>query len=507
MDRSIRRLGVFLMLLFVALFVQLNYIQVFRANDLNTKPGNTRPVDKAFSRQRGTISTADGLVIARSVKSNDRFEYQRQYPGGDLYAGITGYFNYSFGATGLERAYNDQLSGSTARQQIRSVGDLFVDKDRTANLTLTVRRDVQQAARYALGDRRGSVVVLDPTNGDVLALWSNPAFDPNQLASHDIKASSSAKALLEADPGHPLLAKSYREIFPPGSTFKVVTGATGVESGKVTETTPSYPQLTALDLPQTSRNLPNFGGERCGGTLFDILAGSCNTSFGQMGLDLGGPALVQGAQAFGFNDTPPFDLPAVPSRFPVVDFSKQLPALAQAAIGQNDVAATPLQMALAAAGIANDGVVMKPHVVDEVRDGQGSVVDGKDPTQWKRAVSAQTADLMRQAMRQVVARGTATRLKIDGVDVGAKTGTAQYGPAAPLRSHAWVIAWAGPAGQKPTVAVAVIVEGQTGASEQTGGRVAAPIAQQVIVQALKPKLAPPAGSPTPGGDTTTTTAN
>ena len=492
MDRSIRRLGVFLMVLFCALFAQLNYIQAWRAPDLNTKPGNTRPVDQSFSRPRGTVSTADGVVISRSVKSNDRYEYQRDFPQGELYASMTGYFNYSFGATGLERAYNEELSGRTTGQQVKSIGDLFVDKDRTGNLKLTVRSDVQAVAKAALGNQKGTVVALDPKTGGVLALWNWPSFDPNKLSGHNLDAAERAKAFYEAAPGNPLLAKSYREIYPPGSTFKVVTGSAAVETGAVTPTAPVYPTLTALDVPGTQRDLPNFGGNPCGGTLFPILARSCNTSFAQMGLDLGGPALLAGAQSFGFNQTPPFDLPAVTSNFPA-DFSDNQPALAQSAIGQNSVAATPLQMALVAAGIANDGVIMEPHVVDEIRDGEGDLVRRLDPTQWKRAVSAQTADIMRQGMREVVANGSATRLQIAGLDVGAKTGTAQFGRA-PLKSHAWVIAWAGPAGQAPTVVVAVLVEGQDGASEQTGGRVAAPIAKQVIEAAMKPLPAPPGGN-------------
>lgn len=500
MDRSIRRLGVFLMLLFCALFVQLNYIQVFRAGDLNTSPANSRPVDQAFSRARGSISTADGVVIARSTKSDDRFQFQREYPGKDLYAHMTGYFNYSFGATGLERTYNDELSGRTARQQVRSVGDFFVDKDRTGNLTLTVRSDVQAKAKEALGAQKGTVVALDPTNGGVLALWSYPSFDPNALSTHDFEAADGAKTVLEAADGKPLLAKSYREIYPPGSTFKVVTASAGVESGKVKITEPRYPTLTSLDLPQTSRNLRNFGSSSCGGTLFDVLAKSCNTSFAQMGLDQGGPAMVAKAEAFGFNQAPPFDLPAVASSFPKGPFDKELPVLATSSIGQGRVAATPLQMALVAAGIANDGVILEPHVVAEVRDGEGDLVKELGATEWRRAANAQTADVVRQGMREVVAKGSATRLQIPGLDVGAKTGTAQFGPSEPLRSHAWVIAWAGPPGQKPTVVVAVLVEGQVGASEQTGGRVAAPIARQVIEQAMRPMPEPPKDTP---GSTTT----
>lgn len=502
MDRSIRRLGLFLMILFCALFAQLNYIQVFRASSLNTKPGNDRPIEQSFARPRGTIATADGVVLARSVPSNDRFQYQRQYPERDLYAALTGFFNYSRGATGLERAYNEELSGRTAKQQVRSIGDLFDQKDRTGNLTLTVRSDLQALAKQELGDQRGSVVAIDPRTGGVLALWSNPSFDPNLIANHDFDKSEAAYQLLDKADGNPLLPKAYREIYPPGSTFKIVTGSTGVERGGVTPDAPVYPTIRELDVPGTSKNLANFAHEACGGTLFPITAHSCNTSFAQMGLDLGADKMVAGSEAFGFNQTPPFDLPAVASVFPT-DFTNNEAALAQASIGQNSTASTPLQMALVAAGIANDGVIMKPHVVDVIRDPEGDLIKKLDPTPWKRAVSPQTADTMRQAMREVVTSGTATRLQVPGLDVGGKTGTAQFGPSVPLRSHAWIIAWAAQPGQAPSIAVAVIVENQSGAAETTGGRVAAPIAQKIIAQSFQPMPAPPSDT---GASTTTTTA-
>ena len=498
MDRAIRRLGVFLMALFVVLFVQLNYIQVFRAEQLNERVGNSRPVDQAFSRPRGTVSTADGVLLARSVPSGDRYEYQREFPQGELYAHVTGYFNYNFGATALEHRFNTELAGRTARQQIRSLGDLFVERDRTGNLELTLRSDVQTAARDALGAQKGSVVALDPRTGAVLALWSWPSFDPNVLSSHDFEATIDARAMLEAADGKPLLAKSYRELYPPGSTFKVVTGATGLETGQVTPDDPVYPSVASIVPPQTTRPLPNFGGSTCGGTFFTVMARSCNTSFAQMGLDLGGEALIEGAEGFGFNDTVPFDLAAVQSHFPDPGFDQNQPALAQSAIGQSSVTATPLQMALVAAGIANDGVIMEPYLVAEIRDGEGELVSSHEPTAWRRSVGSATAATMREAMRGVVTGGSATRLQIEGADVGAKTGTAQFGVAtedSPRRSHAWVIAWAGPPGQAPTVAVAVLVEDQSGASEGTGGRVAAPIAKQVIEAALRPVPPPPAAVP------------
>ncbi len=482
MNRQIRRLGVFLMLCFVALFVQLNYVQVLRAHDLNTKPGNSRPIDQAFSRPRGTISTADGTVIARSVPSGDHFKYQREFPERDLFGFITGYFNFTFGATGLEASYNAELSGRTAKQQVRSFSDLFVDHDHTGNLRLTLRKDVQEVARQQLGDRKGSIVALNPKTGAVLAFWSFPSYDPNALSRHD-KGGAEAKALLEASPDKPLLPRMYRETFFPGSTFKVVTGSVGVQTGMVTPTQPAYPSVSSYTPPQTNRPLRNFGGEVCGGTLFDILAKSCNSAFAKMGVDLGPGKMISGVQRFGFDDKPPIDLPAAaPSRFPT-NFDQNLPALAQSAIGQNSVSATPLQMALVAAAIANGGQIMAPHLLDEIRDGDGNLVKRARPTVWTTPISPQTADVMHQAMIQVVQRGTATRLALPGFEVGGKTGTAQLGSNPPT-SHAWIIGWAGPPGDAK-VAVAVIVERQTGASEATGGRVAAPIAQAVMAKILQ----------------------
>ncbi len=513
MDKQIRRLGAFLMLLFCALFVQLNYIQVYRADDLNVRPGNSRPVDQAFSRPRGYVTTADGVVLARSEQVGGQYEYQRVFPENELYGHVTGYFNYQFGATGLERAYNTELSGRAPNQQVKSIGDLFVEADRTGNVRLTLRSDVQEVAREELGDQKGTVVALDPRTGGVLALWSSPSFDPNLLSSHDLEEAAAWKAAFEEDDDHPLLAKAYRELYPPGSTFKVVTASAGVETGAVTVDQPVYPTITALDLPLTTRDLPNFGGSACGGTLVRILARSCNTSFGQMGLDLGSGPMRTTAEAYGFNERPPFDLPAVASRYPTVDFEAERrdPALAQVAIGQNDVAATPLQMALVAAGIANGGSIMAPHVMDEIRDGEADLVDRWEPREWTRATSPETAAIMMEAMREVVRSGSATRLQIEGLDVGAKTGTAQIGSEPPLRSHAWIIAWAGPPGQAPTIAVAVLVEAQEGVSEQTGGRVAAPIAKRVIETAMQPMPEPPpadvpdAGADAGADDVTTTT--
>lgn len=493
MNRSINHLAVFLMLVFAALFVQLNLIQAFRSEELNTRTGNSRPVDLAFSKPRGTVLTADGVILSRSVPVDTRKKFQREFPEGERYAEITGHFNYSFGATGLESAYNEELAGTRTDQKVRTFEDLVKERDSSGNLHLTVRSDLQRAAIEALGDRRGSVVALEPATGGVLALWSWPTYDPNLLSTHDQDAAAKAKAFLEAADGNPMLPRTYRETYAPGSTFKVVTAATGVETGEVTPEEPVYPTETSFTPPQTQRPLPNYGGSSCGGTLFTVLARSCNTSLARMGLDIGGPAMIAGSEAFGFNQRPPFDLPAVASVFPDEDYSHQLPFLAQSAIGQQSVTSTPLQMALVAAGIANEGRVMAPHVVDRITDQDNELIRRIEPKVWKEAISPGSAAIMREAMHRVVTEGTASSLRIDGLEVGAKTGTAQTGE---NRSHAWMIAWATRPGEsQPFIAVAVVVLDQSGVGEGTGNGTAGPVARRMIEAALQPMPDPPTEMP------------
>ncbi len=445
---------------------------------------NTRAILRDFSQPRGSVTTADGVVVARSVPSADRFEFQREFPEGPLFAHITGFYSFSLGSSGVEKTYNDELAGRTLDLSLQDVSDLFVDKDRLGDVTLSVRADLQRIATEQLGDREGSVVALDPRTGEILALVSFPTYDPNLLADHDTQAATDVQTLIDADPNKPRLARSYQDRFFPGSTFKVVTAAAGIARGGVTPDQPSYPSSNGYTAPGTSRPLRNFGGGTCGGTLFQILRVSCNTAFAQMGVDTGPEAMVETAEAFGFNREVPLDLTnPVRSNFPT-DFERNLPALAQSAIGQNDVAATPLQMAMVAGGVANGGRVMVPHVLQDVRDGDGNIVDTYEPEVWSVAMDDASAALMRDAMRGVVEQGTATGLAVPGFEVGGKTGTAQLGTDPP-RSHAWIIGFGGPPGEPASIAVAVIIEGQPGASEQTGGRVAAPIAQAVMAAHLQ----------------------
>lgn len=505
MNRQIKILGVVIMICYLAAFVKLNQIQVVEASRYNDRPENTRAQLRDFNRPRGDIVTADGQIAATSEDRRAELRYQRLSPEGDLYSHITGYYSFRLGSTGVERTYNSELTGRTPSLQLHELSGFFSDSSSEGDVVLTVRSDVQRAAKDALDaldgpgtGAEGSVVAIDPRNGDILAMYSNPTYDPNLISTNDGDQAEAVKSLLDAAPSKPLLSRAYQERYFPGSTFKVVTATAGLASGTVTETTPSYPVLTSYTPPLTSRPISNFDGNSCGGTLFPILAASCNSSFAEMAAQTLGPdPMIAAAEAAGFNDTPPIDLTRpVESVYPT-DFGavvsrpegtapvyEDTPALAQTGIGQNDVAATPLQMALVAAGVANQGRIMVPHVMDEVRARDGEVVDSFEDTPWRDSMSPENAEILRRGMIGVVTDGTAKNLRLPGFDVGAKTGTAQLG-VEPPQSHAWIIAFGGPEGQEPTVAVAVMVQGVDGLADgATGGRVAGPIARAVLSVAL-----------------------
>lgn len=494
-DRSLRHVLVVLLVCYSLLFIQLNRIQVFGTERLRDNPENTRTIQRDFARPRGLISTADRVVVARSVPSSGPFDFEREYPEGDLFGHVTGYLSFNVGATGVERSYNDELVGRTPGLQLSGLSSLLSDADATGQVVLSVRYDLQEAARQALGDRRGSVVVLDPATGELLAMWSNPSFDPNLISDPDGVAANAAYVALLEDDENPLRASAYRDVYFPGSTFKLVTASAALSSNVVTLSSPVFEPVRSYVAPLTNHAIANFGGLLCGGNLLELLTASCNAGFAELGAEHLGPRrLIEQAQEYGFNTVPPIDMPAaVASRFPT-DYGELIrspslevpagvyentPALAQASIGQFDVAATPLQMAMIGAAIANDGTIMAPRVVSEIRNKKGDVVQSLNPVVWQEPISSLVARDLRMAMVNVVERGTAQTARVDGVVVGAKTGTAQLGTD-PAKSHAWMVAFAGPDEDAPEVVVAVLIEANDADPDQTGGRVAGPVVQDVL---------------------------
>jgi peptidoglycan glycosyltransferase len=481
MQPQIRRVGIGLIALFVALFVQLNYVQIFAAERIARNPSNVLNLVRQYSIKRGTILTRDGEVMAVSRPTHDQLKYQRTYPAGDLYGHITGYVSVAAGARyGLEASFDDQLLGESNVLSMQDIEDsLFGGGKQGDDLQTTIDSRLQQAAKTALGAERGAIVAMDPRSGEVRAMWSNPSFDPGPLSVHDnTEALRAYRALDPTSSKSPLVNLATTVTYPPGSTFKVVTAAAALESGKFKPES-TFDDPVELDLPLTDNTLMNFSHGTCAGggeiTLFDALTVSCDTTFADLGLRI--PDDVRSmAERMYFNEQIPFDISDQPSIFPNIA-DEDAPLRAYAAIGQGDTSATTFQMALVAATVANDGVVPRPRLVHEIIDPSGGIVDRFSPSDLDRAMSSQTARETVEMMQSVVDEGTGTAAQIPGVPVAGKTGTAQTVEG--QNPHTWFICFA-PA-DDPKIAVAVIVEhGGSFGSEATGGAVAAPIAKAIL---------------------------
>ncbi len=482
MNRPIRTMSIVCMLLFVGLLLNSTYLQYVQAGDLNSRDDNKRVRDAEYSRERGAI-LAGGQAVAESVPVDDRFEFLRKYRQPFKYAHLTGYYSYTYGRDAVELTQNEILSGADPRLFVNRVVDMIGNtQPKGGSVTLTVDAAAQNAAFTGLRrlgrGTRGAVVALEPSTGKILAMVSNPTYNPNVLSSHDFGAVTDNRKRLLADESSPLTNRATQEVLPPGSTFKLVTAAAALESGQY-QPDSMVRGGDVLDLPQTDNDLPNYATGICGSgriPLTQALAQSCNTSFGAIGMQLGDDALREQAEKFGFGDTYLEDLnrQAV-SRFPPADVDD--PLTAYSAIGQYEVAATPLQMAMVVAGIANGGTAMRPYLVDEVRAPDLSVLDKTNPEPFRDAVSSTVARDLTQMLVETVDNGTAAPAAIPGIKVAGKTGTAQSEADRP--NYAWFVSFA-PA-DNPEVAVAVLVEDAGVANDLiSGGGLAAPIAKSVM---------------------------
>jgi len=479
LDRRIRILGAALVVCFVVLFFQLNNLQLLQASKLAKASGNPRTVLQNVAEPRGDIQTADGVVVAESLPTHDSYHYLRYYPDGPLYSAVVGFDSILYGLFGVEETYNSYLTAHTA--SIRSISDLFRNRTTTDTVTLTISSKLQALAASLLAGRNGSVVVMIPQTGAILAMYNNPTFNPNLLASHNLSVERKAWQAYLADPSQPLLARSYRQRYAPGSTFKIVT-ASAIFDHDPRLARKVYPAVSEIPLPDTTHLLHNYAYEACGGGLAVMFAVSCDTGFAQLGLALGAKALAEEAQSFGFNSVPPIDLPAPAVSYfpPASSFANNLPGLAYSAIGQENVSASALQMAMVASAIADGGKMMTPHVMAEITGSSGQVVLRYRPRLWRRATSSSTAKAVTKLMEGVTQPGgTAPNVAIPGIEVAAKTGTAQEGLNAALNND-WLVAFA-PA-QNPKVAVAVVVPGAPG--ETVGATTAGPIARAMLIAAL-----------------------
>ena len=471
MNRQIRAVSLLAGLMFLALMVNLTGSAMFRQASLNNDPHNVRVRDAEFSQNRGNILVGS-RPIATTTSSNGKFAYQRVYLSGPKYAPITGYYSYYYGRSMLEQTQNAQLTGTSDAQWLsRITGTLSGHKPEGGSITTTINAKAQDAAWNGLKGKKGAVVALDYTTGAVLAMASSPSYDPNELASHHLNDTTRAWKNLVADPSSPLSNRATREIYPPGSTFKLVTAAAALQNGYHPNSMVDSPENWILPGTRTPlTNETNCGGSRI--TLAHALDISCNTAFGKVGVSLGQDKIRDQAERFGFGKVVSSDVSSVASRFPQNLTDAQL---AQSSIGQFDVAASPLQMAMVTAGIANGGKLMTPYLTAQVRASNLQVVSEHHPKQMSQPMTKESAEQLKAMMASVVNNGTGKRARINGTTVGGKTGTAQTvkGKA----PYAWFVGWS----DNPHVAVAVFIQSSdTAINEVSGGRLAAPIARDVI---------------------------
>ncbi len=468
MNPPIKKLTVVITLMFVVLMTALTYIHFFQAPSLNADSRNARTIYREYNTDRGDIIVA-GSAIASSQPSEDKYKYQRTYTNGPLYAALTGYFSVRYDAlTGLERAQNSVLSGSDSSLFAQRIQDLITGKQPTGgSVSLTINPEAQTAAAQALGNRAGAVVAIEPSTGRILALYSSPSYDPNQLASHDWDTAKNAWEAISNDPAKPTLNRATGgDLYPPGSTFKIITASAMLESGLTADSLIDAP--TTYNLPGSSAVVTNTSGA-CGdgsgkATMRTALVLSCNTAFASGAVSLGADKIIQQAEAYGFNKEVDIGLPTSASLFPTPDDDA---ALALDAFGQKDIQASALQMAMVSAAVANHGILMKPYIVDETLTSDLQTISRTEPKEFSRPISPQTADELTSMMKDVVTAHPSTG--VAGVPTAGKTGTAENSG----EPHAWYMAF--DIAQTPRVAVAVFVQnGGDGASE------AGPIAAQVI---------------------------
>ena len=486
MNRALRRISIAVLVMFLLLLINVNYLQGFEPASLANEPGNSRAFYAEQNQyERGSIVTIDGVTIAASKPSanpNDSIKYQRYYPDGSVYAPVTGY-DTLYSQSGIEAEENSLLSGSDSALTVRNFIDLLTGKPRKgATVEVTINSKAQVAAYDALAalGKPGGVVAIDPQTGAILAMASYPSYDPDVLATHNGNQLNAADQALLKDPGQPLLDRALQETYHPGSTFKIVTSsALLTEDPGVTTQTNEY-SPTVLTLPQTTHTLTNNDGEACGNgsgqvPLIEAFAQSCDTTFGKIGENLGSAVLNAMAEKFGMNN-PGLTIPlGVAASDYVVPPSLALTAYT--AIGQWNDAVTPLQEAMFAAAIANGGTLMRPYLVQQVTASDLSTVQVTTPAILSQPVSASVASEVGQMMLAVVQdpEGTAYQFNAaaEGVTIAGKTGTAQDGQNNTGLDDAAFTCFA--PFSNPQIAVGVIIQGGG-----YGAVAAAPIAVQVI---------------------------
>jgi peptidoglycan glycosyltransferase len=471
------------MVLFALLFVNLNWVQAYKADAYRTNEHNGRVQLTEYQRERGSIVLAGGqIIVAKSTATTDSLKYLRTYPYGPAFSQVVGYKTVTGGSAGIERAENDFLSGNADALFTDRIKDMFTgNKTRGGNVMLTLSKGTQTTAYNDLLHNRnnakvGAAVALDPSTGAILAMASTPSYDANPLVSHDSTVSQAAYKRLDGDPGKPLFDRAIQDTYPPGSTMKVIVSAAALTTGQYNPQT--VIQAGDSYAPQGSGfTIHNAEDEICPTktvTLIEALTESCNTGFARLGVQLGADKLKAMARGFGFEDaglTLAGDgnatIPVAASHTGTMTGANGQDdpnAVAQSAIGQLDVRETPLQDAMIAATVANGGVQERPYLVDKLQAPDLTTTYTAQPKTLRTPIDPNVASQLQTMMISVVQNGTGKKAQIDGFQVGGKTGTAQNGDGNP--DHGWFIGFAMKDG-KPLVAVCVFLQqaGKGGSAE------------------------------------------
>ncbi|CAL9575134.1 penicillin-binding transpeptidase domain-containing protein [Streptomyces sp. enrichment culture] len=484
MTRHIRHAGFFCALLLVALLVNAARVQVVQAPEYDRNPANRRPDITRYERPRGDILVG-GRPVTGSKDTREHLRYERTYADGPMYAPVTGFASQLYGTTLLENAEDGVLSGSDPMLAPFPLWNDFTRaRSSGGHVVTTLDPAAQRAAFKGLAGLKGAVAAVEPATGRILALVSAPSYDPQPLSGNGT-AAARAWARLTADEDRPMLNRAARQTYPPGSTFKVVTAAAALDAGVVTDLDAPTDSPDPYTLPGTRTRLKNAARGCADASLRKAFTLSCNTVFAKLGVEVGLRDMTATARAFGFNNA---DL-AIP--FPVArstfDPTLDRAQLALSSIGQYNTRATPLQMAMVAAAVANGGQVREPYLVERTTRPGGSVLATAGSRGVRQAMYPSTAVRLRALMREVVEEGTGRRAAIRGAKVGGKTGTAQHGLGNSGMPYAWFVSWAqGARDLTPSVAVAVVVEdAEEERRDISGGGDAAPIARAVMEAVLK----------------------
>ncbi|MGN8026380.1 peptidoglycan D,D-transpeptidase FtsI family protein [Microbacterium sp. 22242] len=485
MTKELRRISILVLVMFLALFGSVSWIQVVQADSLAQNDANTRTRLDSYEIQRGSI-IAGGAPIATSTPTNDMYSFQRVYTDPQMWSTVTGFYNPALGsATGIEKAMNSELSGTGSTQFLSSIERIVSGQpQKGANVVLSLDPKAQKAAFDALQGYQGAVVAIEPKTGRILAMVSTPGYDSNTLAVHDADKATAAYDALQNASSNPLYNRGIGgNLNPPGSTFKLVVASAALASGKFTMQS-TFPNPAAFTLPGTSTAVHNAWGGTCPAgdgqtvSLADAIKFSCNIPMAELAAQLGDDTIHAMAEKYGFNKSFTTPLKSTPSSYPTGLDAAQT---ALTGFGQGKVIATPLQMAMVSAGIANGGEVMNPRMVDQILGDDLSVQKQYDDTAFGQAMSADQAKALTAAMQASVSGGAAQGARIDGVDVAGKTGTAENGDSNPYTL--WFTGFA-PA-TNPEIAVAVVVEDGGGQGQSgSGDAIASPIAKKVMEAVL-----------------------